>query len=579
MRGWLTGVAVVLLVAFVLHQWQPPARAPGPLPTPRPNDALLATPVVDRLAAEDPSPPPPVPETPAPPPPKLAPGQPVTITLTEPAALRYLDPPSDDNDAFYARIVDEESHGRAVFDPALGHAAREFVYQFENLGQDPPSDVRTFLITAAGALAGDTVFQHARSSSDAESTLRQAVRAVLTSPPSGTGRLHVGVGEVYQPGARMSRHVGVVATPLWIDVAPMARAAALGTTWTVRGTLRAPWQHLEAILLRPDGTLTTMPVDMEGLNLRVAVPVGTTRGTLEMQVVGEGPDGPGKVVQAAVEVDQPPPTTYQTVLAPDEATLKSADAAAAYAFALLNADRHRHGVPLLQWDPALADVARDHSADMRDHGFFGHVSPTTGLHMQRLDAAGYLAMSSAENVAHNPSVYEAELGLMHSLGHRRNILNPAMTHGGIGVAGAEDENGRRRWWVTQLFARPVVRVPAATMVARVAATVAQKRAEAGLGALVADAELDAVAAESLDVALRGDMHEASGAALRRVQAARSVHGRVRVWAALAAELEALTWPDAVLAKSAVRLGIGAKQGEDGRWAVVLLVADDAGAGP
>lgn len=569
-RGWLAAIAVVVLVAWVGTQATRRSAGEGPVRPTRPMPAPQRDPEHAVRTPDSPVPPPPAPGPDAP---EFAPGQSVTIVLTEPAALRYLAPPADGNDAFYAQLVSEESHGRAVFDPALGHAAREFVYQYENLGQDPPSDVRTFLITAAGGLAGDTVFQHARSSSDAETTLRRAIQAVLQSPPSGSGRLHVGVGEVYQPGASLSRHVGVVATPLWVDVEPMARTAQPGETWTLRGTLRGPWTQLEAIVLRPDGTLETLPVQVTGNRVAVPVPVGQQRGTVEVQVVGEGPDGPGKLVQAAVEVGQPPPTTYRTILAPDESKIQTVDEASAYAWQLLNADRVKHGRAALSWDPALAAIAREHSADMRDHGFFGHVSPTTGLHTQRLQTAGYLARGSAENVAHNPRIFEAELGLMHSLGHRRNILSADMTHGGIGIAGAEDDNGKRRWWVTQLFARPVVREDAAVVAARLRGALASERARLGMAALRPEDALDSMAATSTDAALAGDLKEASGRALRAVQDAHARRGRVHVWAALAPDVDALVWPDAVRAETAERLGIAAKQGQDGRWAVVILVVD------
>src|SRR5512135_3656843 len=53
----------------------------------------------------------------------------------------------------------------------------------------------------------------------------------------------------------------------------------------------------------------------------------------------------------------------------------------------LNADRKAQGKPALRYDDRLASVARSHSADMRDHGFLDHVSPTTGTPENRLDAA------------------------------------------------------------------------------------------------------------------------------------------------------------------------------------------------
>src|SRR5207245_1324198 len=96
------------------------------------------------------------------------------------------------------------------------------------------------------------------------------------------------------------------------------------------------------------------------------VPVGARAGTLEVQLVGQGPQGPGKLVQVQVQVGQDPPRSLQTHLPPDESNLKTADDAARAMFALLNADRAQAGLQALQWDAQLAMIARDHSADMRD---------------------------------------------------------------------------------------------------------------------------------------------------------------------------------------------------------------------
>lgn len=563
-------VVVILLLGLVVlvgaRVWSPSqASSPAERPTAwhQPRARVELPPVAESPEAA----------TPAPRPPEFAPGQEVTIELIEPPAERYLTVKTDGNDEFYTRIVREESRGQAVFDPSLGRAAREFVYQYSNLGMDPPSDVRTFLTTSSGAIAGDTVFQHLRSNSDEEGALRQAVRAVLNGSKKGSGLLHIGVGEVFQPGASLARHVGVVGTWLGIDIEPLARRVALGESWRLRGRMRTEWRNLSALVLRPNGVLETLPVQMIGDRLEVAVDGENQPGGVDLQVVGEGPDGPGKLVQVRVEVGQPLPTRYAATLPPDESAIHTADAAAAYAMQLLNADRQRHKLPPLSWDARLTDIAKDHSADMRDNGFFGHVSPTTGMHPDRLAKAHYLAIASAENVAHNPSVFEAELGLMHSLGHRRNILDPQMTHVGVGVAGAEDDEGRRRWWLTQLFARPTPRWTPGEAASEVRKRVAAKRQALDLVMLVDDPALDDVAEQALALAANDQLQDASSRALTLAQERHAMRGRLRVWTAVTADLAQLEWPDAAKLPASRALGVAATQREDGRVALVLLLAE------
>ncbi|MFO7179150.1 MAG: CAP domain-containing protein [Pseudomonadota bacterium] len=122
-------------------------------------------------------------------------------------------------------------------------------------------------------------------------------------------------------------------------------------------------------------------------------------------------------------------------------------------FALVNRERKRHGLPPLAYDERLAEIARHHSADMRDHRFFAHESPTTGSLEDRLNAAGYLFLAARENLSEAPDVEKSQESLMRSPGHRENILSRDVTHVGIGIVkgGVEDPENLM---VTQVFARP-----------------------------------------------------------------------------------------------------------------------------
>jgi len=116
--------------------------------------------------------------------------------------------------------------------------------------------------------------------------------------------------------------------------------------------------------------------------------------------------------------------------------------------ALLNADRAHAGLAPLQLDPALRDVARAHSEEMFELGYFSHVSPVHGDPAQRLAAAGIQYLVAGENLAYAPSVAAAHEGLMASPPHRANILNPSFTRVGIGVI----RSPNRGIMVTQDFA-------------------------------------------------------------------------------------------------------------------------------
>lgn len=98
----------------------------------------------------------------------------------------------------------------------------------------------------------------------------------------------------------------------------------------------------------------------------------------------------------------------------------------------LNRRRFLLGLPLLRIDERLARCARDHSADMRDLGFFDHTSPVPGKRTPGERAARFGTSGGAENIAAGHSRGEAAVqAWWYSPGHHKNLLgNHART--GIG---------------------------------------------------------------------------------------------------------------------------------------------------
>ena len=120
--------------------------------------------------------------------------------------------------------------------------------------------------------------------------------------------------------------------------------------------------------------------------------------------------------------------------------------AEAQVLTLVNAERAAAGCRALVADPALAAVARAHSQDMRDRGFFSHENPDGLSPFDRAERAGISAR--AENIARGQKDAAAVMDAwMNSSGHRANILNCGLTRLGVGVA----EGSGGPWW-TQLFA-------------------------------------------------------------------------------------------------------------------------------
>ena len=128
----------------------------------------------------------------------------------------------------------------------------------------------------------------------------------------------------------------------------------------------------------------------------------------------------------------------------------------------VNAAREKEGLKPLSLDSSLSEVARAHSAEMRDKDYFAHESPTEKL-KNPLDryqlGIGSTPRLVAENIFRSwgsrreiseEQAQHAHNSLMKSPGHRANILRNGPTRIGIGFVA--NDNGDI--WVTQMFSKP-----------------------------------------------------------------------------------------------------------------------------
>ena len=103
---------------------------------------------------------------------------------------------------------------------------------------------------------------------------------------------------------------------------------------------------------------------------------------------------------------------------------------------MVNADRAKAGLPSLQENILVRNVARAQSRDMLIRGYFSHNSPTGQGLLDRLTGAHVDFSEAAENIALAPTIDLANIALMNSPKHKANILDPAFNEVGIGVIDA-----------------------------------------------------------------------------------------------------------------------------------------------
>ena len=203
----------------------------------------------------------------------------------------------------------------------------------------------------------------------------------------------------------------------------------------------------------PDGEIKTKEPGLGGSWVVTSVAVGDRVGETWIELIGHDAAGPQVLALFPVQVGRPPPSRWVGRPVADEAWIRSADEAEKFAAGLIQADRRRFGLPDLQWDRELAEVARSHSTDMSGNNFFAHVSPTTGTVADRLGSSDYPTSFAIENIAMAPTLAEAQESLMGSPGHRAAILSPEATHFGVGVATRAAPGHGTIHHVTQVYAR------------------------------------------------------------------------------------------------------------------------------
>jgi uncharacterized protein YkwD len=105
----------------------------------------------------------------------------------------------------------------------------------------------------------------------------------------------------------------------------------------------------------------------------------------------------------------------------------------------------------LRWNENLAAVARVHSRNMLEQGFFDHVDPEGRTLSTRINEAGIPWRAAGENIAIDGTVLGAEAAFMNEprfqRNHRSNILNANYTDVGIGIVRGPDGS----LYVTQDF--------------------------------------------------------------------------------------------------------------------------------
>lgn len=207
-----------------------------------------------------------------------------------------------------------------------------------------------------------------------------------------------------------------------LDAPPPLQAD--GRLLTLSGRISKGWTDPEVLVLDPAGRVADVPVRPgPGRRFTADVPLARVGGRHRVEILARGAQGLAVAALFTVWAGPPPLALPVVRLLPDRPL---AD--------LVAEDRAAAGVPRLERDPALDAAAQAHAREMLRDGWFGHVAPSGAGPTDRVAAAGVAARRVLENLSVAAREADAHAALMDSPGHRRNVLDPRVTHFGVGVA-------------------------------------------------------------------------------------------------------------------------------------------------
>jgi hypothetical protein len=238
-------------------------------------------------------------------------------------------------------------------------------------------------------------------------------------------------------GAGVSRGDGgdilaVVATRRLVHLEPFPSRPAPGADLVLSGRLAAGSDRPRVLVTPPDGSPRGLPLVVAGASFHAAVTLGEP-GAYRVEVMVDGPAGPEAAAILPLYAGVPPPSRPLVALAPepDEPAPRGTSCAL---LRLLARTRRQADLAPLRFDPRLARIATERAERMRAEGLVGHHSPSAGDLTDAFRAFGLASSRVAENVGRGGSAARVHENFLGSPAHRATLLDPAMTHVGVGVA-------------------------------------------------------------------------------------------------------------------------------------------------
>jgi uncharacterized protein YkwD len=236
--------------------------------------------------------------------------------------------------------------------------------------------------------------------------------------------------------------------PIPARVRPNDEVSVAGRLPTVSGSDAT---HIQVVIGLANGAVERFVpvVHNQQFEQRIRAPGAT--GPIDVQVLldrGRGPEM-AALFPIGVGCNPRPQLLAIEAAAPTTPVMDAAEIEQTLISLILGA-RQAQDLPLPAESTVLTETARGHAKDMEDHGFFAHVSPTTGDVTDRLRGRGVRYRRVLENLAVAGAAEEIFQDWMASPAHRANLLDGTINFLGVGAVIAPTSPAPRAYAVAVL---------------------------------------------------------------------------------------------------------------------------------
>jgi uncharacterized protein YkwD len=267
---------------------------------------------------------------------------------------------------------------------------------------------------------------------------------------------------------------------------PFPRRLEAGASAVVAGEVVGDWTGVKVTASDELGAIST-PEQAPGKAFKAEVKCGQKPGQATVEIRGEAAAGARTLATVAVQCGGDLPRSYPLARQPWPKDAAGQEQKMAEA---INAERTALGLPALEYNPALAGVARLVAEKLRDALAEGRApSVDTGA---LLKDAGLASPVLLQNPGEAPTAEEAQARFSLSPSTRQNLFNAEVNNMGIGLASAGEPGGRTTVVVIQLFTKVLPPVDVAQAKQELYAEVQKKREEFKAPEAKVDPQIDKV---------------------------------------------------------------------------------------